>query len=166
MRLRFMQSSQKKQVNTEKRIVTSGCGQDTLFAAVMDLAVEKAKSLPSLAPISSETIYALLQKLSTYNDVYKKSGGVHSCALCTQTDVIKTIEDVGRHNAMDALTGFLALERQNRAPTMMYATGRLTSEMVIKTAQMGLPIIISRSGATSMGVEIAEKSNITLGAAV
>ncbi len=147
---------------TEKRVVTSGCGQGTMFTAVMDHAAKKAAHLPTITPLTAENIYALLAQLSKENDVYKQAGGVHGCALCTHNRVIKVIEDVGRHNAVDSLTGYLALENISETPTIMYTTGRLTSEMVIKTAQMGLPVIISRSGATSMGVEVAEAAGITL----
>lgn len=158
----YAKQSSVQRVNTDKRVVTSGCGQGTMFAAVMDDAANNAQHLPTIPPMSAQHIYVLLQQLETYNEVYKKSGGVHSCALCTTDSVLKTIEDVGRHNAVDALTGFLALEPPANSPVIMYTTGRLTSEMVIKTAQMGLPMIISRSGATSMGVEVAKAANITL----
>ncbi|MGY0399538.1 MAG: formate dehydrogenase accessory sulfurtransferase FdhD [Ostreibacterium sp.] len=145
-----------------KRIVTSGCGQGTMFANVMENVTQEAKRLPDVPTLTREKIYDLLALLSIENSVYKKAGGVHSCALCTDEQVIKTIEDVGRHNAVDSLTGFMALEDLAEQPMIMYTTGRLTSEMVIKTVQMRLPFIISRSGATSMGVEVAEAAGITL----
>lgn len=150
------------QQKTEQRIVTSGCGQGTMFASVMEKASENAAKLPNIPALTVEGIYALLAQLSKENEVYKQAGGVHGCALCTPDKVIKVIEDVGRHNAVDSLTGFMALEEIKDTPTIMYTTGRLTSEMVIKTAQMGLPVIISRSGATSMGVQVAEAAGITL----
>lgn len=147
---------------TEKRVVTSGCGQGTMFADVMENATQNAKQLMDVPTLTASQIYALLAELSQENEVYKKAGGVHSCALCTHNAVIKTVEDVGRHNAVDALSGYLALEPTAERPTIMYTTGRLTSEMVIKTAQMGIPIVISRSGATSMGLAVAEAAGITL----
>lgn len=151
-----------EQDNTpQDRIITSGCGQGTMFATVMNN-LQQRPALPDMPPISTAQIYHLLSELSQENTVYKQAGGVHSCALCTHTHVIKTIEDVGRHNALDSLAGFWALQSPSPQPTLMYTTGRLTSEMVIKTAQMGLSLIISRSGATAMGVEIAEKTGITL----
>lgn len=147
---------------TQKRVVTSGCGQGTMFAAVMETAAQNAANMPSIPPLTPDNIYALLAQLSQENEIYKQAGGVHGCALCTHDRIIKVIEDVGRHNAVDSLTGFLALKSVTERPTIMYTTGRLTSEMVIKTAQMGLPVIISRSGATSMGVEVAKAAGITL----
>lgn len=158
----YADNTQHIQQQTEKRVVTSGCGQGTMFNAVMESATQQQANLAAIAPLSTEQIYALLAQLSSENAVYKQAGGVHSCALCTTEAVIKTVEDVGRHNAVDSLTGYLALEKPNKAPTIMYTTGRLTSEMVIKTAQMGLPLIISRSGATSMGVAVANAAGITL----
>lgn len=155
-------ATQKTTATINKRIVTSGCGQGTMFAAVMETAVDNAKHLPTIAPLRPQQLYDLLAQLSQDNEVYRKAGGVHSCALCTHEHVIKSVEDVGRHNAVDSLTGFMALSDKTEAPLLMYTTGRLTSEMVIKTAQMGLPIIVSRSGATSMGVDVAESAGITL----
>lgn len=147
---------------TEKRVVTSGCGQGTMFQTVMEQVYRSADNLSSQVSLTTTAIYQLLVKLSTENAVYRQAGGVHGCALCTNDSIIKVIEDVGRHNAVDSLSGFMALEETTAKPTIMYTTGRLTSEMVIKTAQMGVPIIISRSGATSMGVEIAKAADITL----
>lgn len=149
------------QKKTEKRVVTSGCGQGTMFANVMQ-DLQKHQPKTPITPISSTQIYQLLAQLSDENAVYKQAGGVHSCALCSHDHVIKTVEDVGRHNAVDSLAGFMALNRANVVPTVLYTTGRLTSEMVIKTAQMGLPFVLSRSGATAMGVEIARQTGITL----
>lgn len=147
---------------TEKRIVTSGCGQGTMFAAVIQAATENRPTPHTMPVMTADHVHALLTQLAVANEVYKQAGGVHSCALCTHDKVLKTVEDVGRHNAVDSLTGFVALEAISDKPTIMYTTGRLTSEMVIKTAQMGLSMIISRSGATSMGVEVAKAADITL----
>lgn len=147
---------------TEKRIITSGCGQGTMFASVMQQATQKRHDLPHVEPPDSKQIRNLLTQLSRQNTVYKQAGGVHSCALCTTEGVIKMIEDVGRHNAVDSLAGFMALSPPKEKPQLLYTTGRLTSEMVIKTAQMGLPMVISRSSATSMGVAVAKTANITL----
>lgn len=146
---------------TTKRIVTSGCGQGTMFSRVM----ENLTAYPSqqqITPLRKEEIYQLLKQLSQENSIYKKAGGVHSCALCTHEKVLKTVEDVGRHNAVDSLTGYLALNPETDTPSILYTTGRLTSEMVIKTAQMGVPFILSRSGATAMGVDIAKQAGIIL----
>ncbi len=146
----------------DKRVVTTGCGQGTMFASIMDNAVKSRKALLDIAPLTPENIYTLLGQLSDKNVVYRQAGGVHSCAVCSTDKVIKMIEDVGRHNAVDSLTGFLALNPPKTPPAVMYTTGRLTSEMVIKSVQMGLPMIISRSGSTAMGVEIARSADITL----
>lgn len=146
---------------TTKRIVTSGCGQGTMFSRVMeDLTTYQPQQ--AIKPLSKVEIYLLLKQLSQENSIYKQAGGVHSCALCTHDKVLKTVEDVGRHNAVDSLTGYLALNPDTATPSILYTTGRLTSEMVIKTAQMGVPYILSRSGATAMGVDIAKQAGITL----
>lgn len=149
------------QEKTQQRIVTSGCGQGTMFANVVNNLTTTAQNRPNIK-LSPTEIRELLIQLTQENAIYKKAGGVHTCALCTKDQVIKSIEDVGRHNALDSLTGFLALEAPEVSPSIMYTTGRLTSEMVIKTVQMNIPLIISRSGATSMGVEIAKKAGITI----
>lgn len=158
----YADGTEKTAEKIEKRVVTSGCGQGTMFASVIDAAAQNKANLPAIKPLTADRIYALLKQLSHENNVYKQAGGVHGCALCTRDSVIKVIEDVGRHNAVDSLTGYMALEHVSEIPTLMYTTGRLTSEMVIKTAQMRLPVIISRSGATSMGVAVAEAAGITL----
>lgn len=155
----YAKQRQAAQVETAKRVVTSGCGQGTMFAKLMALDLNLDKDCTQ---IHKSEIYALLLQLSKENEVYIKAGGVHTCALCTTQTVLKTIEDVGRHNAIDSLTGFAAIEGLVAPATVMYTTGRLTSEMVIKTAQMGIAILLSRSGATSMGVEIAKQYGMTL----
>ncbi len=124
------------QEKTQQRVVTTGCGQGTMFSAVMEKVRAQVRDLPPLPPLTAEKIYALLRQLNDKNSVYRQAGAVHGCALCSDTQVIKVIEDVGRHNAVDGLSGFLALETPAHPPTIMYTTGRLTSEMVIKTAQM------------------------------
>lgn len=150
------------QEKTQSRVVTSGCGQGTMFASVMDNLSENRLDNNHIPPLSSQQIYRLLEQLSGENAIYRKAGGVHSCAICSDSEVIRAIEDVGRHNAVDSLAGFMALNPSEKPPLILYTTGRLTSEMVIKTAQMGLPYVISRSGATSMGVEVAKTAGITL----
>lgn len=155
----YAKQSQSSEINTENRVVTSGCGQGTMFAKLMEANIDLTKDNQQ---IRQSQIYALLSRLAHENEVYIKAGGVHTCALCTTDSVIKTVEDVGRHNAIDSLTGYLAIENVGITPTVMYTTGRLTSEMVIKTAQMGIAILLSRSGATSMGVKIAQQYGMTL----
>lgn len=155
----YARQSQTAQAETKHRVVTSGCGQGTMFAKLMNLSLDLDKDSTR---ITKWQVYNLLSQLATENEVYIKAGGVHTCALCTTTEVLKTIEDVGRHNAIDSLTGFAAIEGLPATPTVVYTTGRLTSEMVIKTAQMGIAILLSRSGATSMGVQIAKQYGMTL----
>lgn len=142
-----------------RRTITTGCGQGTVFGAVMD-EIDRI-SLPQ-TQIRQSTIYDLLHNLNEYNDIYKRAGAVHGCALCKQTRILQFVEDVGRHNAVDAIAGSMWLKRTSGADKIFYTTGRLTSEMVIKVAQMGIPILLSRSGVTQMGHEIARKVGVTL----
>jgi FdhD protein len=142
-----------------RRTITTGCGQGTVFGALMDN-IEKI-SLPE-AYIKQSTIYALLKNLNDFNEVYKRAGAVHGCALCQQTDILRFVEDVGRHNAVDAIAGHMWLNQTGGNDKIFYTTGRLTSEMVIKVAQMGIPVLLSRSGVTQMGRELARKVGVTL----
>ena len=107
------------------------------------------------------SFYELLYNIKKYNDVYKKSGAVHGCALCKNDNIELFIEDVGRHNATDAIAGHMLLEKIDGGDKLFYTTGRLTSEMVIKVAQMGIPILFSRAGITQMGMELSKKMGIT-----
>lgn len=142
-----------------KRTVTTGCGQGTVFGSLMD-DLEKIQ-LPRVTLRQSE-IYATLKSLSDYNEVYRQAGAVHGCAICQNTEIIQFIEDVGRHNAVDALAGYMWLNEIEGHDKLFYTTGRLTSEMVIKVAQMGIPILLSRSGVTQMGLELAQKLGVIL----
>ena len=142
-----------------RRTITTGCGQGTVFGAVMD-EIDRI-SLPQ-TQIRQSTIYDLLHNLNEHNDIYKRAGAVHGCALCNQTRILQFVEDVGRHNAVDAIAGSMWLNRTSGVDKIFYTTGRLTSEMVIKVAQMGIPILLSRSGVTQMGREIARKVGVTL----
>lgn len=142
-----------------KRTITTGCGQGTVFGELMDN-IEKI-SLPE-THIKQSTIYSLLNSLNDYNEVYKRAGAVHGCALCQQSDILRFVEDVGRHNAVDAIAGHMWLNQTEGNDKIFYTTGRLTSEMVIKVAQMGIPILLSRSGVTQMGRELARKVGVTL----
>ncbi|MDQ4146813.1 MAG: formate dehydrogenase accessory sulfurtransferase FdhD, partial [Pseudomonadota bacterium] len=112
--------------------------------------------------LKQSTIYRLLIALNEYNDVYKRAGAVHGCALCSENEILKFVEDVGRHNAVDAIAGIMWLDGIDGADKIFYTTGRLTSEMVIKVAQMGIPALLSRSGITQMGVNLARKVGVTL----
>ena len=144
-----------------RRTVTSGCGQGTLYGDWQEH-VRDIRLSPK-QPICQSLIYALLKTLGRFNQVYITAGSVHGCALCDQNaDVIHSIEDVGRHNAVDAIAGRMWLEEQDGADKLFYTTGRLTAEMVIKVALMNIPVLISRSGVTQMGLDIAKQTGIVL----
>ena len=128
-----------------QRTVTTGCGQGTVFGRLLEK-LQKI-SMPEVI-VKQSMLYALIDSLRDYNEVYKKAGAVHGCALCSSTDIEFFVEDVGRHNAVDAIAGYMWLNAINGDDKIFYTTGRLTSEMVIKVTQMGIPILISRSGAT------------------
>ncbi|MFM5462923.1 formate dehydrogenase accessory sulfurtransferase FdhD [Aeromonas simiae] len=143
----------------EKKTVTSGCGQGTMYGSVM-------KQLEGVRLVQGQvrqsTLYALLKALSAYNDTYKQAGAVHGCALCRGAQILSFVEDVGRHNAVDTLAGELWLSGDSGSDKIFYTTGRLTSEMVIKVAQMGIPVLLSRSGVTQMGLDLARQLGITM----
>jgi FdhD protein len=141
------------------RIVTTGCGQGTVFGNIM----EELDNLDIQGfNLKQSDLYALLKNLSSHNDVYKNAGAVHGCALCLGAEALIFIEDVGRHNAVDAIAGKMWLEHISGDDKIFYTTGRLTSEMVIKVAQMKIPVLLSRSGLTQMGLNLARDLNITL----
>jgi FdhD protein len=142
-----------------RRTVTTGCGQGTVFGRLMDK-LEQTR-VPSVRLRQSD-IYRLLGALSEHNEVYKNAGAVHGCALCRGEEILSFVEDVGRHNAVDAIAGHMWLEDIGGADKVFYTTGRLTSEMVIKVAQMGIPVLLSRSGVTEMGLELARKVGVTM----
>ena len=142
-----------------QRTVTTGCGQGTVFGRLMDK-LRTIKIPPR--PIKQSAIYHLLGCLRDYNEVYKRAGAVHGCALCSETGIDYFVEDVGRHNAVDAIAGHMWLENIPGDDKIFYTTGRLTSEMVIKVTQMGIPVLLSRSGATQMGLDMAKQAGVTL----
>jgi len=144
----------------DRKTVTTGCGQGTVFGDLMEDIDQISLPRPVL---SQSAIYALLQALNEHNEIYKNAGAVHGCALCSEAQGIELfIEDVGRHNAVDAIAGYMWLNDLGGADKLFYTTGRLTSEMVIKVALMGIPVLLSRSGITAMGLEIAQKVGVTL----
>ncbi len=147
------------QEKMKRRIVTSGCGQGTIFSCTVDKLYEVELSTPTL---KQSEIYALIKHVSQLNDVYRVSGAVHGCGLCTPTESLMHIEDVGRHNAADAIAGRMWLEGIEGADKIFYTTGRLTSEIVMKTAFMGIPTLLSRSGVTQMGLELAQEIGMTM----
>jgi len=135
-----------------RRTVTTGCGQGTVFNGHLYTLYDI-----KLAPITLKQsyIYALLKVLAKHNDIYRQAGAVHGCALCQGTEVLAFVEDVGRHNAADALAGLMWLNDWTGTDKVFYTTGRLTSEIVMKAGQMGIPVLLSRSGITQMGLELA-----------
>jgi len=147
-----------------KRTTTSGCGQGTVFGDLM--ADIDSVRLPVDAVLTRATLYALLDRVRVHETIYKQAGAVHGCALATNgngaSDILYFVEDVGRHNAVDAIAGKMWLDRVDGGDKIFYTTGRLTSEMVIKAAQMGIPFLVSRSGLTQMGYEIAQTVGITM----
>ena len=141
------------------RVVTSGCGQGTTFGGIMD---ELKSNKVNDFMIKQSTIYHLLKLLHDKNEIYRKSGAVHGCALCDKDKILDFVEDVGRHNAVDAIAGHMWLNDISGNDKLFYTTGRLTSEMVIKVAQMNIPTLLSRSGITEMGLSVARETNVTL----
>lgn len=142
-----------------KKTVTTGCGQGTVYGDMMD-GLSKIK-LPRIS-LKQSLIYELLTNLNKHNEIYRQAGAVHGCALCRNTENLRFVEDVGRHNAVDALAGYMWLHDIQGKDKLFYTTGRLTSEMVIKVAQMGIPVLISRSGATQMGYKLAQQLGVVL----
>ncbi|MFI8750834.1 formate dehydrogenase accessory sulfurtransferase FdhD [Vreelandella lionensis] len=142
------------------RTVTTGCGQGTVFGKLLEQT--SLTALPE-TPLAQSTLYELLTNLNTYNETYRSAGAVHGCALCHQSQVLDFVEDVGRHNAVDTLAGRQWLNQaDSRSADIFYTTGRLTSEMVLKVAQMGISVLVSRSGVTQKGVELAERFGVML----
>jgi len=142
-----------------RKTVTTGCGQGTVFGGLME-EMDDIR-LPATA-LSQSRIYDLLRTLSDHNEVYRQAGAVHGCALCRDDQILRFVEDVGRHNAVDAIAGHMWLNDTPGGNKLFYTTGRLTSEMVIKVAQMGIPVLLSRSGITRMGLDLARKVGVTL----
>lgn len=141
----------------KKKTVTSGCGQGTMYGNVMKQL--EGYQVPQVTLKQSE-IYTALEALTHFNDTYKKAGAVHGCAICKGDQVLSFVEDVGRHNAVDTLAGEMWLKQESGEDKIFYTTGRLTSEMVIKVAQMGVPVLLSRSGVTQMGLDLAKQFGI------
>ncbi|MBB3140887.1 formate dehydrogenase accessory sulfurtransferase FdhD [Halomonas organivorans] len=143
-----------------QRTVTTGCGQGTVFGRLLE-ATDLHAPLPT--HLRQSVLYSLLENLGAYNATYRSAGAVHGCALCRQARVLDFVEDVGRHNAVDTLAGRQWLgEGSAEPPDIFYTTGRLTSEMVLKVAQLGIGVLVSRSGVTQKGVELAERFGVLL----
>ncbi|MEO5701210.1 MAG: formate dehydrogenase accessory sulfurtransferase FdhD [Casimicrobiaceae bacterium] len=147
-----------------KRTQTTGCGQGTVFGDLME-EIDSIR-LPRDAALRQSTLYALLDRVRVHETIYKQAGAVHGCALATNgpgtSEIMMFVEDVGRHNAVDAIAGQMWLDRVDGGDKIFYTTGRLTSEMVIKAAQMGIPFLVSRSGLTQMGFALAQQIGMTM----
>jgi len=144
----------------KKKTLTSGCAQGTVFGDLMERFDEIR--LDPAAVLRTSWLYALTRKINTAPSLYLAAGAIHGCVLCEEDRPLLYMEDVGRHNAVDKIAGYMHLENISAAGKIFYTTGRLTSEMVIKTVQMGIPILVSRSGFTAWGVELARQAGLTL----
>ena len=146
------------------RTVTTGCGQGTVFGDLM-ADIEAVRLDPDMR-FSEETLYGVMDLVRRHESIYKLAGAVHGCALCAHDEhgprILQFVEDVGRHNAVDAIAGWMWTSGTSGRDKIFYTTGRLTSEMVIKCAQMDIPVLLSRSGLTEMGHRIAERVGITM----
>ncbi len=142
------------EARTSKRVVTTGCGQGSVFGALMDEVDNIA-----LAPgsVLQSQLYGIVNTIRLHDSVYKAAGSVHGCALFQGEELLVFVEDVGRHNAIDTIAGWMWMRGMTGANKVFYTTGRLTSEMIIKAAQMGIPIVVSRSGITEMGLAVAQR---------
>jgi FdhD protein len=153
--------SKKKLKALDKKTVTTGCGQGTVFGDLME-EIDQVKLRKDVF-LEDADLFVLLEKVRKHETIYKQAGAVHGCALCTAAgEILMFVEDVGRHNAVDAIAGRMWLEGIDGSDKVFYTTGRLTSEMVIKCAQMRIPFLVSRSGLTQMGHAIAKKVGITM----
>ncbi len=154
----------KRKTNFEKKLrkktLTSGCAQGTVFGDLMEK-FDDVK-LDEAAVIKTSWLYALSRKINTAPSLYLAAGAIHGCVLCQEDRPLVYMEDVGRHNAVDKIAGYMHLHGVSVADKIFYTTGRLTSEMVIKTVQMRIPILVSRSGFTAWGVDLARRAGLTL----
>ena len=154
------------EARTAQRVVTTGCGQGTVFGSLMGELDRIELPSPAEARISQRALLALLEAMRLQESTYKSAGSVHGCALfriaADGAELLHFVEDVGRHNAIDTIAGWMWMNGVAARDAAFYTTGRLTSEMVIKSAQMGVPIVVSRSGITQMGHELAQRLGLAL----
>ncbi|GAC1336289.1 MAG: formate dehydrogenase accessory sulfurtransferase FdhD [Beijerinckiaceae bacterium] len=143
----------------KKRTLTSGCAQGTTFGDLME-AIDRAKLPPT--PLKTSWLYCLQHIINQTPSLYLEAGAIHGCVLCEEDRPLVYMEDVGRHNAVDKIAGWMLKHKSDPSNKIFYTTGRLTSEMVIKTVRMGIPVLVSRSGFTAWGVELAQKAGLTL----
>ena len=141
-----------KRFDTSRRTVTTGCGQGTILSCTLDRLYDHR--LPEV-PILQSEIYRILAQVKNHNQAYRAAGSVHGCGLCKEGEVLYFVEDVGRHNAMDTISGEMWLAGMDGYDKIFYTTGRLTSEIVMKAALMGIPALVSRNGSTHMGYQLA-----------
>ena len=144
----------------KKKVQTSGCAQGTIFGDLME-EFEDVK-LNADARVRTSWLYELQKKINTAPSLYLKAGAIHGCVLCAKDQPLIYVEDVGRHNAVDKIAGYMLLNNIAPHDKSFYTTGRLTSEMVIKTVKMGIPVLLSRSGFTAWGVDLAKQAGLTL----
>ena len=149
-------------VKTAHRVVTTGCGQGTVFGDAMTQLHTVQLPDAATARIRQGTLQRMLETMRQQDSIHRKAGSVHGCALFQDSQMLMFVEDVGRHNAIDSIAGWMGLHDVPGADKSFYTTGRLTSEMVMKAAQMGVPIIVSRNGVTAMGHELASRLGMTL----
>jgi FdhD protein len=147
---------------TARRIVTTGCGQGTVFGDLMGQIDAIRLPPPDAARIRQSTLYGLLETMREQETLHRSAGSVHGCALFRGAEMVVFVEDVGRHNAIDTIIGWMALHGVGGGDKTFYTTGRLTSEMVMKAAHIGVPIVVSRNGVTAMGLDVANRLGMTL----
>jgi FdhD protein len=147
---------------TAHRVVTTGCGQGTVFGDVMSQIGSVRLPDARSARIRQSTLHRMLEAMRQQDSIHRRAGSVHGCALFCAGEMLMFVEDVGRHNAIDTIAGWMAMRDVAGGDKVFYTTGRLTSEMVMKAAQLGVPIIVSRNGVTAMGHELAARLGMTL----
>lgn len=147
---------------TAHRVVTTGCGQGTVYGDLMQRIDTLRLPDAAVARIAQRTLHSLLHTMRERDSVYRQAGSVHGCALFRGDEMCVFVEDVGRHNAIDTISGWMAMHGVGGADKLLYTTGRLTSEMVMKAAQIGVPILVSRNGVTAMGYDMACRLGMAL----
>jgi FdhD protein len=160
--VRMRSGAQDFAAKTARRIVTTGCGQGTVFGDLMSQVDAIHLPEPHAARIRQSTLYRLLDVMREQETLHRSAGSVHGCALFHGAEMLVLVEDVGRHNAIDTVVGWMALHGVGGADKTLYTTGRMTGEMVMKSAQIGVPIMASRNGVTAMGLDVAGRLGMTL----